>query len=303
MKKNRKNLVQDRLKNRFRKQFSTFSLLLVMCLGGGLTSCEKNKDESRQNTTIYDQIVERGTIRVGYIPYPPALIKDPNTKQLSGILYDVLMSAGKNLDLKIEFVEEVTWGTMIEELNSHKVDLICTAVYAKSERGKFIDFTMPVYFSPLKAFTYINNNRFDSNLSEINKPSVKIATIDGEAVALIAKSTFPRAKTVSLTQSSDVSQMLEEVSSKKADVTFVEPVFANLYMKSNPNKIKEVLGVDPIRTYPVVMMVAKDEGEFLSTINIALSELHINGFIENTINRYEPLPNSFYRLPKQFVIK
>ena len=132
---------------------------------------------------------------------------------------------------------------------------------------------------------------------------MKIATIDGEAVSIVAKSDFPNAKIVSLTQSSDVSQMLEEVATKKADVTFVEPVFANNYIKNNPNKIKEITGIESIRIYPVVMMTSKNDGKFLSTLNIAINELHLSGFIEKAIAKYEPLPNSFYRLQKPYIIK
>lgn len=277
------------------------SLILILIF---TTSCRMNENSTNlNNLTVYDKVVQKGTIRVGYIPYPPAVIKDPNTKQLSGIFYEVLMQAGKNLDLKVEFVEEVAWGTMVEAVKTNRVDLICTAVYAKSQRGKFVDFTLPLYYSPLKTFTYSRNNFFNGDISKVNSPSVKIATIDGEAVSILAKADFPKAQIVSLTQSSDVSQMLEEVATKKADVTFVEPVFANAYIKSNPNKIMEVSGIEPVRVYPVVMMIAKDEGKFKSTLNIAIQELHDNGFVEKIIKKYEPSPNSFYRVQNSYKIK
>lgn len=276
---------------------------VIVCIITILLSCKNSNNEINQTKGVYEAILSKGTIRVGYIPYPPAVIKDPNTKQLSGIFYDVLMQAGKNLDLKVEFVEEVAWGTMIEAVKTNRIDLVCTAVYAKSQRGKFVDFTLPLYYSPLKTFTYSNNKTFDNDISKINNPNIKIATIDGEAVSILAKTDFPNAQKVSLTQSSDVSQMLEEVATKKADVTFVEPVFANMYIKNNPNKIREVSGIDPVRVYPVVMMIAKDEGKFKSTVNIALQELHDNGFVEKMIKKYEPLPNSFYRVQNSYKIK
>lgn len=276
---------------------------VIVCIVTILLSCKNSNNEINQTKGVYEAILSKGTIRVGYIPYPPAVIKDPNTKQLSGIFYDVLMQAGKNLDLKVEFVEEVAWGTMIEAVKTNRIDLVCTAVYAKSQRGKFVDFTLPLYYSPLKTFTYSNNKTFDNDISKINNPNIKIATIDGEAVSILAKTDFPNAQKVSLTQSSDVSQMLEEVATKKADVTFVEPVFANMYIKNNPNKIREVSGIDPVRVYPVVMMIAKDEGKFKSTVNIALQELHDNGFVEKMIKKYEPLPNSFYRVQNSYKIK
>jgi polar amino acid transport system substrate-binding protein len=283
------------------------SLIIILISAFALlnfTSChETNSGVNETKQSAYDKVLPKGTIRVGYIPYSPAIIKDPNTKQISGIFYDVMMEVGKNLDLKVEFEEELTFGTMVEAVKTNKVDLVSTAVYVKSQRGKFVDFTVPLYYSPLKTFVRVGNNKFDNNLSLINSPDVKIATIDGEAVSILAKTDFPKAQAVSLTQSSDVSQMLEEVASGKADVTFVEPVFANIYIKNNPNKIREVTGVEPVRIYPVAMMVGRDDGKFLAMLNIAIEELHLNGFVEKTIAKYEPSSNSFYRFQQPYRTK
>ncbi len=280
-------------------------LLIAVFLVFGLFSfsgCKESVEKKDvKEPSVYNDVLKSGVIRVGYIPYAPAVIKDPNTKALSGIFYDVLVEAAKNLDLKIEFVEELNWGTMVEAVKTNKVDIVCTAVYAKTQRGKFIDFTMPLYYSPLLAYTQFDNTSFDNSKKDFNSEDVSIATIDGEAVSILAKTDFPKASTVSLSQSSDVSQMLEEIASKKADVTFVEPIFANKYMNGNPNKIKAVVGIEPVRTYPVVMMTARDDGKFLAMINIALQDLHNSGFVEKTIQSYEPDNTAFYRLSKPFV--
>jgi polar amino acid transport system substrate-binding protein len=267
----------------------------IVFIGCKTTTQEVQQHSDLNSQSAYERILKNNTIRVGYISYPPSLIKDPNSGQLSGIFYDVLEEIGKNMDLKIDFIEEVTWGTMIQEVNSGKVDIICTGIWPSSARGKLADFTNPIYFSPIRAYVKTGNTNFDGDLSKINSEKVKISVIDGEMTSIIANYDFPKAQLVSLTQSSDVPQVLLNVASGKAEVTFVEPIIANQYLQKNPNTIREVANVKPLRVFPNVMMVGKGEGKLLSTLNTSIEELANNGYIEKIVNKYETFPNSFYR--------
>jgi ABC-type amino acid transport substrate-binding protein len=64
-------------------------------------------------------------------------------KELSGIFHDVLVEAGRNLSLHIDFTEELSWGTMIEAIKSGRVDIVCAAIWPTARRAKFVDFTTP----------------------------------------------------------------------------------------------------------------------------------------------------------------
>jgi len=258
-------------------------------------ACNNQKANKSENKSVYDKVLETKTIRVGYISYPPGLSKDPNTGKLSGIMYDVLMETGKNLELKIDFVEEVGWGTMIEAVQSGKVDLVCTGLWPSSTRGKFVDFTNPIYFSPIKAYVKAGNNKFDGNIKAANSKDIKIATIDGEMTSIITKFDFPEAATEALPQNSDVSQVLLNVEQGKADITFVEPYIANEYLKNNPGSIQEVANIEPLRVFPNVMMLPKGDVKFQSMLNTAIEELANNGFVDKVIAQYEKYPNSLLR--------
>ena len=76
------------------------------------------------------------------------------------------------------------------------------------------------------------------NIIKANSENITISVLDGEMSDIIARSDFPEAKTNSLTQLSEVSQLLLEISQNKADITFVEPVIAYEFMNANPNSIK-----------------------------------------------------------------
>ncbi len=246
--------------------------------------------------TTYDKVIESGTMRVGYISYPPSFSIDPNTKKLSGIFHDVVIEAGKNLELKIDFAEELDWGTMIESMKTGKVDLVCAGIWPSSTRGKFVGFSSPIYYSPIKAYVRADDVRFDGNIQAINSAAVSISAIDGEMTSIIAQFDFPQAKVSSLPKNADVSLVLLDVVSKKADVTFVEPAIANAYLANNPGTIKEVANVAPLRVFPNVMLLPQGDTRFRSMMNTAIEELVNTGFVDKVIDRYEKYPNSFLRL-------
>jgi ABC-type amino acid transport substrate-binding protein len=253
--------------------------------------------------TVFDGIIKNKTIRVGYISYPPSFIKDPNSGALTGIMHDVLVEAGKSMELKIDFVEEVAWGTMIEAVQSGKVDLVCTGLWPNSTRGKFADFTAPIYYSPIRAYVKAGNNKFDGNINSVNSKNIRIATIDGEMTSIIAKFDFPNAQTEALTQNSDVSQVLLNVATGKADITFVEPVIANEYLSNNPGSIQEVRNIEPLRVFPNVMMIPKGDVRFQSMLNTSFEELSNNGIIDKIISKYEKFPGSFFRRQLPYRLK
>jgi polar amino acid transport system substrate-binding protein len=250
---------------------------------------------SVQDKSVYERVLEKGTIRVGYVLYPPGLIKDPNTGQFSGIFYEVMQKVGANLNLKVEYVEEVTWQTLVESVKNDKVDIIGSPVWPTAERGKFSDFTIPIYLGSLKAYVRADDNRFDGDLSKANINSVSIVTIDGEISTNVKASDFPNAKDHGMPNTTLISQMLLEVSGNKADIAFVEPFVAGDFINKNPNKIKEVKDIQPLRIYPNNMMVKKGEVEFTSMINTALQELMNNGEVDKIIAKYEPFKGAFYR--------
>ena len=98
---------------------------------------------------VYDRVIESGKIRCAYVVYPPSCIKDPNTGKLSGIMVDVIREMGKRLGLEIEFTEEAAWGSMIEGLQTDRYDLVVSGIWPNASRSKLVDFSTPLYYSPI----------------------------------------------------------------------------------------------------------------------------------------------------------
>ena len=259
----------------------------------------KKENNSKNEIDLHSKVVEDGIIDVGYIAYPPAYIID-STGGHSGIFYDILTKLSENLDFNINYKYPVTWDGMISDVKSNKIDMVTTGIWPTSSRGKQVDFSKPLYYSVVKAYTYYGNTSFDSNISKVNNKEIRIATIDGEMTSIIAEIDFPNAKKVDSPQITGVSSTLLNVAAKKADVTFVEPAVALAYMEKNPRSIQEISGVAPLRVFPNCFLIPKGEERFKSTLNNAISELLNNGFVDRTIEKYETYPGSFGRVASPF---
>lgn len=247
-----------------------------------------------------DLVLNRGTLRAGYIPYPPSLELEPGTSEFSGIFFETLAAATRNLSVELEMTEEVAWGSMIEAVKTGRVDLVCSGIWPNSSRAREASFSKPLYYSPIYAYARAGDSRFDNALQDADKADVTIAAIDGEMTSIIARDDFPAAKTVMLPQATDVSQLLLNIQTQKADLTFVEAAVAKRFMDRNPGTVRRVTTSEPVRIFPNAFLMPKDSFELQSTLNIAIDELHNTGFIDKVLDRYDPDGDLFLRVDRPY---
>jgi polar amino acid transport system substrate-binding protein len=248
----------------------------------------------------FDQVVATKTIRCGYVPYPPGLIKEPNSGKITGIFPETLEASAKDLGYQIKWTEEVGWGTMIEGLKAGRYDAICSPVWANSTRAQFAEFTQPLFFSGIGVYVRADERRFGNGLEGINSDSVTLATIDGEMTSIVADQDYPEAKRVALPQNSDVSQVLLNVLNRKADVTFVEPYIAEEFMKSHPGALRNLVAAKPVRIFPNTMLVAKGNYALKGLLDVMVSEMANSGRTDRLIAKYDLGSGTFYPLAQPY---
>ena len=248
----------------------------------------------------YSHVIEAKTIRCGYVPYPPGLIKDPNTGKISGIFAETLEASAKDLGYKIEWSEEVGWGTMIEGLKAGRFDAVCSPVWANSTRAQFAEFTQPIFYSGIGVYVRADERRFGNGLEGINSDGVTLATIDGEMTSIVADQDYPVAKRVALPQNSDVSQELLNVVDRKADVTFVEPYIAEEFMKSHPGALRNLVADKPVRIFPNTMLVAKGNYQLKGLLDVMIAEMANSGRADRLIAKYDLGSGTFYPVARPY---
>src|SRR5687767_190989 len=217
-------------------------LLLIM-------GCDPDAGGDRAALAL-DKINETRTIRAAYINYPPSFVVDPNSKAKGGIMHEAAVAVADAMEVKLQYVEETSWATMIDTLSSGRADMVVSGIWPSSTRALKADFSRVVYYSPIHAYVRAGDNRFDGDLAKVNRRGIRIATIDGELSSIVARTDFPEAAAVALPQQTDIAQLLLQLSTDKADLTFVEPAVAQEFMDKNPGVLRRVANVEPVRIFP-----------------------------------------------------
>lgn len=269
---------------------------LVACRGTAPNQAEVRKE------TAYERVLRTGTIRAAYINYPPGSIKDPKTGNLSGIAIDALRKIAANLKLKVEFTEEVGWGTIIQGLEADRYDMLGSPAWANPIRGKLATLSAPIYYTGIGVWVRANEKRITPTNSweSINAPSIRIAAMDGSTPDVIAKTQFPKARLVSYPDLTGEQNLFLDLTHNKADVFFAEPAVALQFLRSNPNSIRNVAPDNPIRVFANIWMMKKGEFQLRQMLDVALQDIQNNGTLEGIIKPYEPEPGAFFRVAKPY---
>ncbi|MGE4350950.1 MAG: ABC transporter substrate-binding protein [Bdellovibrionales bacterium] len=262
----------------------------------------RHTDGQAHQETVYERVLRTGTIRCGYALWPQFVMKDPGTGEMSGFIVEYMNAVGKALGLKVDWPEEVGYGTSIEDLQSDRIDMMC-GIWPSPARSKQVDFSVPIEYTAIVPLVRVDDPRFDDDLRKADSPSVTVSVIDGDMAMSIAQQDFPHAKLLSLPQMSDFSLMLSNVADGKADITFSDVTVGLAFMHTNPNKIKILHPENPLRIGAASMAVKKGQQDFLNMLNTTTEELLSSGVIERLLVKYEKYPGSFYRAAKPFETK
>lgn len=208
---------------------------------------------------------------------------------------------GEQLDMTVEWSEELGFGNFIEALNTNRIDAMCSGTWTNATRGSVVDFIIPISYQGVTAFVRADDTRFDYNLEAINNPDIKASAIDGGTSQEIIENFFPKMQLMMLPQMADSSQMLLNVSTGKADITFTDRHTVNKFLDANPGVLREVPAKYPIRLFGNPLAVKKGEYELKQTLDNATLQLIHTGVIERILKKHEKYPNTFYRPAPQFV--
>jgi ABC-type amino acid transport substrate-binding protein len=249
--------------------------------------------------TAFERVMQTRTLRCGYIIAAPGLVKDANTGQLSGLVYDLVTELGKTLDLKIDWAEETTHVTEVQDLKTGRYDMICSTLYLRPNLMPYAEFTQPYLYLPINVIQRKGEGRFKT-VADIDKSAIKIGAVDGTMPSLIAQDDFKKATLYSLPQMTAYAENILALISGKADVTFVDPLIFDSVAKNNPDQLEINASIPPLRVFANVFAVMKGEHDLATMISAATQHLLNNGKVEEIIKKYEPLPGAVLRVTQPY---
>lgn len=245
-------------------------------------------EKAKEST--YDRVMRTGTIRCGYIIVPPTMIKDQNTGALSGIVYDTMEDMAKSLGLKVEWVEEVGFGTMFEGFKTGRYDAVCFSVIANPERARVADFLSPSYFLRFNVYMKKDTPLSSVNLSSLNDPKVKFAAVDGGMSDIFARIDFPKANILSNSDLVSLPELMMQVATGKADAVIMDAYLGSAFNDAHP---ESPMTVFPYKVFPAAIAIPKNEYPLKSMLDIALQTLQYTGRFDQIIAKYSKYPDAY----------
>jgi polar amino acid transport system substrate-binding protein len=278
-------------------------LISLLALAGSFwrltTDTLSNNAVKPPKETAYARIMRTGVIRCGYFVWPPLLQKDPNTQAFSGIFYDYMTELGAALGLEIEWTQELAFGTFLQDIQAHRVDMECTGGWPNPTRGKSVDYTQPIFYVPIKAFVNESEHRFDSDPTAINSSDIRVVTIDGELAAFIRDKQFPLTQNVALPQSASAADLLTHLVAGKADLAITDAITGDGFSQANVGKLKALTGA-PLMVMPNNLTVARGETELRAMVNVATQHLLNAGVIERILQKHEKTRGAYLRIARPY---
>lgn len=276
--------------NFFRKVKTLFVLLSISLFV--LNSCNNgkiNENKNNQLSTI-EKIQKEGIMKVGYVIYPPTVIKDPNTGELSGHFVDAVKFMADIMKVKVEFVE-ATWSTFVGGLQSGQYDFSIAATYRTIPRALSVDFTVPIIYIGNGAIIKKGDTRFKT-IADFDKKGIKIAVAQGEASHEYASEHFKNAELVVLS-SADLSQPLTQVLTGRADIGMVDAWTTKQFAEQHL-EVTDLFADSPIDLTPVGWAVRKNDQELLNFLNTSIEYLISSGRMRDWEKKY----NAHWFFPK-----
>lgn len=261
-------------------------VFVVVVLAFILGLSKDSQISSSVQSSILEHVRDEKVIRVGYAAYPPYVIKDLKTGELSGYYIDIMGEMADRAGVEIDWVE-TTWQTYISDLQTGKFDVINDPMYATIPRWKEVSFTEPLgYFSGVAGVTQKEDDRF-LTIMDLNNSDVVIAVPQGWTSEEYAKKHLPLA-TLKVFPGETASLAITDAVTGNADVALVDGVSVQQYIEQNFDKDAKSLFLDnPPAITPAAWAVRKGDYEWLNFLNGAIRSMWVDGTMQNFAKKYK----------------
>lgn len=167
-------------------------LVMVVSLSlAGTVFAGKLQNELVKESTL-EQIMKRGTMRVGMDTFVPWAMKD-KTGKFIGFEIDVARQLAEDMGVDVEFVP-TKWAGIIPALLTGKFDVLIGGMGIRTKRALKVNFTIPYDYSGMSMVAHKKKAGGFDSLDDFNKPDVELAVKMGTTAVMAAKKHMPKAK-------------------------------------------------------------------------------------------------------------
>lgn len=213
--------------------------------------------------SLLDTVKQRGEMIVGTkYDFPPMGFINKETGQPDGFEVDLAKEIGKQLGVKVKFVQALS-KTRIPLIVNGNVDLIVATMTHKRERDKAIDFSMHYLITGQRPIT-----RKETGIDHVSKLAGKrVGAVQGGNAGPNLLKVQPQAIIVSFQEHTETLLALKQ---KKVDALVTDDVLIQWMAKENP----DLMIVGKLYTVePYGMGMRENDSRWRDAINNAILEL------------------------------
>lgn len=173
------------------KLILTFVVLSATLLLSAVSGFGTSLQQDLAQNSVVEQIVKRGTLRVGMDTFQPWAMKDKKGTFI-GFEIDVARRLAEDMGVKVEFVP-TAWSGIIPALLTGKFDVIIGGMGILPKRALKVNFSTPYDFSGMSIVAHKEKAAGFSSLEDFNKKEIQVAVKLGTSAVIAAKKYLPEA--------------------------------------------------------------------------------------------------------------
>ncbi len=259
-----------------KKGKSLLKVAMVVVLVAGMTGVafagEVRKGLIQESTL--EQVLKRGTLRVGFSTFVPWAMKD-KTGKLVGFEIDVATRLAKDMGVEVEFVN-TKWAGIIPALLTGKFDVIIGGMGILPKRNLKVNFSVPYYYTGMSMVASKKMAQGFKSLEDFNQPNVILAARLGATPVEAAKKYMPKAQ---IRQFDDESQAYQELLNERVHAVVGSAPRPAFEAFENPEKL--FLPLEGTFTKePIGFAVRKADPDTLNFLNNWITVVRAEGWIQ-----------------------
>ena len=263
------------------KNISILSMVVVLVAAVALVGCggeaEAGDDTAgtgeTESTSLLDEIVRRGTLRVGMSTFVPWAMQDKDG-ELIGFEIDVATRLAEDMGVEVEFVP-TQWSGIIPALLTGRFDVIIGGMGIRPDRNLRVNFSIPYDYSGMSIAANASTVAGFTSLGDFNSADVTIAARIGTTAADAAQKYLPDAE---LRLFEAETQAVQEVLNGSADAIVASAPLPAYLAVDNPQTL--YLPLDETFTKePIGFALPKGDLDLLNYFNSWITVVEAEGWL------------------------
>lgn len=252
--------------------------LLLIFITLSLSCARAPVGEAEPGDSSLQRVISQGELRVGYLVWDPCVRRDERTGTLTGIYPRMIEAIADAVGVEVSW-HESSLANFRAGLTSRQFDVFVGAVFITIPRATSASYTKPIAYIGNSGVVRQDGDFRPESISDLDRPGIRIATLQGQAMEEFIKRRFPRADLLVLS-GGDLTAPLAAVSAGRADIGLMNAVTVMKYAGEHEEVVPVLTDANQIEVLPLAWAVRHEDDDLRSFLDSAIEYLQATGRVQ-----------------------